>query len=474
MKKLFIALTVLFTYSCKETPEITYFGGEIVNPYDDTIYLLYEDDIIDSVELDDNNRFMFELSDIKEGLYRFENNEYQHIILEKGDSLLMRLNTIDNSFDESLVFSGRGAEKNNFLIDLFLLIEDEEYWLIPNFYDIDPVLFEKKLDSLREMKMELYADFVKENDNSDLVNHIAKASIDYPYYRIKEQFPLRHKYSNNLDSVPQMPEGYYGYLKDISYSDSVLVYYRPYLQFMDKHLNRLAFMYSQKHRKDKGTVWPLQFFVHKLDLIDSLLSKDAIKEDLFESTALSYFKVDHNNLNNKAFIDHYHTVSQHEEKQHIIDNIYHSIVNLQPGKTVPTLTFVDMEGDLREIDSLHYPERTVYYFWSMSQKNHTKNIRKQIFALQEKFPNCRFIGINIDSDQKMWKDGLIAANMIEDTNQFRARSFDYLINTLGYIQPNRVIVVGKNGKVIEGFGNIFNVAPILQRNDSRLSQRVYR
>ena len=77
---------------------------------------------VDSLKLDDKNRFLTKLDNHKNGLYKFyHNREYQYINLEKGDSLLLRLNTF--AFDESLFFTGKGAEKNNFYIELFLLNE---------------------------------------------------------------------------------------------------------------------------------------------------------------------------------------------------------------------------------------------------------------------------------------------------------------------------------------------------------------
>ena len=52
-------------------------------------------------------------------MYYFRHgNENQYIYLEPQDSLMLRLNTWD--FDESIVFAGKGAERNNILIDCFL------------------------------------------------------------------------------------------------------------------------------------------------------------------------------------------------------------------------------------------------------------------------------------------------------------------------------------------------------------------
>ena len=41
---------------------------------------------------------------------------------------MLRLNTFD--FDESLVYTGKGAKENNFLMDIYLLNEEEDEKII--------------------------------------------------------------------------------------------------------------------------------------------------------------------------------------------------------------------------------------------------------------------------------------------------------------------------------------------------------
>ena len=75
--------------------------------------------VLDSARLDSHNKFSFTLDSLKLGLYTFKHGaEFQYLYLEPKDSLLMYLNTWD--FDESLIFSGKGSAKNNFLIKLYL------------------------------------------------------------------------------------------------------------------------------------------------------------------------------------------------------------------------------------------------------------------------------------------------------------------------------------------------------------------
>ena len=120
MKLYFTLICILLTIiGCKKdsnevTTDYAYLGGEIINPNTNYIVLSKNEVILDTVKLDGRNRFLYKIDELNEGLYTFRHGgEFQLILLEPKDSLLFRLNTLD--FDESLVYSGIGDKKNNYL-----------------------------------------------------------------------------------------------------------------------------------------------------------------------------------------------------------------------------------------------------------------------------------------------------------------------------------------------------------------------
>ena len=128
MNKKLLYLFLFILAGCNESEKSSpnvFFSGEIVNPTSKHVVLYKGDVVIDSSALDENKMFSFELDSIEDGLYHFNHApEYQYVYLEKGDSLLIRLNTVD--FDESLVFSGTGEEVNNFMMEIYLANEGEK------------------------------------------------------------------------------------------------------------------------------------------------------------------------------------------------------------------------------------------------------------------------------------------------------------------------------------------------------------
>lgn len=70
-------------------------GGEIVNPKTDFVVFYKDECIIDTVKLDNKNFFLYKNDELHEGLYSFRHNEYQLFYVEPGDSLMLRVNTVD-------------------------------------------------------------------------------------------------------------------------------------------------------------------------------------------------------------------------------------------------------------------------------------------------------------------------------------------------------------------------------------------
>ncbi len=174
-----------------------YFGGEIINPKEGFVVLNNEKGLArDTIRLNPQNRFLIRLDSIETGLYSFRHGgEFQMIILEPKDSLMLRLNTYD--FDESLVFSGRGAPKNNYLLKIFLQNEREDRRLI-KYSQQEPEQFQKFVENRHQNQLEALDDFLNKKDVSAFTKSVLKASIDYNNYADKEIYPFAYFGNNKL------------------------------------------------------------------------------------------------------------------------------------------------------------------------------------------------------------------------------------------------------------------------------------
>ena len=94
IKKLLPIILVLFVvFSCKDndssTIETTWIGGQIVNPKVNYVIFAQGEYILDTVQLDSNNFFLYHTGKMKEGLYILRHNETQVFYINPGDSLLI-------------------------------------------------------------------------------------------------------------------------------------------------------------------------------------------------------------------------------------------------------------------------------------------------------------------------------------------------------------------------------------------------
>lgn len=458
MIKNLLYLLIIFLASCnvsKENSTMVYFSGEIVNPTSKHVVLYKGDVVVDSSTLDENNMFSFKLDSIENGLYHFNHApEYQYVHLEKGDSLLIRLNTVD--FDESLVFSGAGEEINNFLMEVYLAYEKEDR-LINEYYSLPPKEFSRKIDSLAHLKMALLDDLKMESILSETETKLAEANITYNYAVFKEKYPFKHKKYSQKKLIPKLSSEYYAYRKNLSYGNKDLTYLRPYYVYMINHFGNLSYMSCSNgcDINDKMVKDRLHFNKHKLKLIDSLVEEKELKDNLYRNVALDYLlKVHDSEENNKIFIEVFHALSDNNKHIQEIDDLYEGIKNIQPNKRIPNIEVLNAAGERISLPEIAKNNKTVFYFWSSINKKHFNDISKQVSRLSKQKPEYNFVGISIKTKDDEWNN-LIQTSGLDDNNQYKAIDFEELSKAL-IVYPLNQCIITENEMIVDAFADVYN------------------
>ncbi len=458
MDKILLLLSLFLISSCATSEKNTttvHFGGEIVNPTSDYVVLYKGDSALDSVSLDENNRFAMELDSIDGGLYNFYHYpEYQYVFLESGDSLQIRLNT--HYFDESLVFSGQGEEANNFLIEMFLAHEKEEGFIY-DLYKLEPEEFCKRIDSLSEIKLKQLDEIQGETPLSDKAYDMAKASIDYNTYIYKEPYPYYHKKKKGEQTMHELPDDFYAYHGKIDFDNQEFTYLRPYYNFMKYHLGNLSYLSCKKGcmTADKKMVAnQLHFNRHQLYLIDSLVQQKVLRDNLYRNVAFEYLLKHDSEENIERFIEEFHNLSGNNRHIDEIDRLYTAIKQIQPNRAIPSITVYDASGAERKLDEISKDRQVVFYFWSAPQKGHFNNIRKRVAELKSQYPEYSFIGINLRTDLGRWKSMLEEYEM-DKTEQFWAEDYEEVAHALVVYDPFKSIIA-KDGTIVDAFANVYS------------------
>lgn len=457
MSKLLLCISFLLWLGCAEKEKgsrSVFFAGEIVNPTSDYVVLYRGDVIIDSANLDDQNRFVFKLDSIREGLHHFYHHpELQYVYMEPGDSLQIRLNTLN--FDESLIFSGKGGELNNFMLEMFLANEEEEPY-VSMLYSLEPEEFSSKNDSLRHQKEEALDALDKETHFSRQAYAVAKAEIEYSSYISKEAYPFYHKKKKGDKSIHELSQDFYDYRKNINYEDERLIYLRSYYNFIKYHLGNLAYMNCHKAcDMENGQVTnQLHFNQHKLVIIDSLIKQKELRDNLFRSVAVDYLLKHDSEANIKIFIDKFHKLSVNNKHIEEIDGLYEGIRRMQPNNELPDLIVYNTEGDEVSLKDIASNKEVVFYFWSGIEPGHFRNITQHIAKLRVKHPEYTFVGINLRTDNTRWKS-LLESSALNRGEQYWSDNFAEIAHTLLVYDPNKSIIA-KDGVIVNAFANVYS------------------
>ena len=461
MTRILLSTLIVLIVGCapsknESDSETILFAGEIVNPTSNQVVLFKGREKIDSAQLDEKNRFKLTLSSIDNGLYNFSHTpEFQYVYLEKGDSLMVRLNTI--YFDESLVFSGSNEELNNFLLDLFLSAEEEDASMYAEYYELEPTEFIEKIEALKNQKLQHLKELKEDVNMSDEGFEFLNQDIDYTYNRYKEIYPFQHKRKTAEETMHSLPDNFYAYRSDLNYNNQNLTYLRPYYDFMKAHFGNLSYMSCKNgcNPEDKGNSKQLHYNMHKLHLIDSLVVEKELRDNLFRNVAVDYLlKKQDSPENNELFINDFKKVSKNNIHIKEIEHLYHGIINLQPLKTIPNLTVVSPNEERISLPEIAKNKKVLFYFWSGENKKQYQDIFQRVAELKEIKPDHELVGINIKTDVNEWKS-ILNGMGIDPKTQYHTDNFKELVETLVLDKMNKAIITD-NALIVDGFSSIYN------------------
>ncbi|GAA3630569.1 TlpA family protein disulfide reductase [Flavivirga jejuensis] len=455
-----IILAILALSACKQdTSEAdinyAYIGGEIINPTTNYVVLLKSEATIDTIMLDGRNRFLYKINDLKKGLYSFSHGyEFQMILLEPKDSVLFRLNTLE--FDESLVFTGKGAKKNNYLINGFLENEVEEKYIF-KLCQLTPSIYQKRIDSLKAVKVKNLKAFKKKYETSPLFEKIAQVNIDFSYYSSKEVYPFVHYGKNKRAILKSLPKDFYDYRKDIDYNSNFSSNYHKYNKFLRYSFSNMALREHNLHSNSKHfNRNSLCYNLDRLKLIDSLLTNVAIKNDLLYELAINYISKNENIENNNTILKSYLSKSESKKGKKKMISFTKSLNRLKNGSKLPNVKLVDYNNVEFDISTI-IDAPSVISFWSHTYHEHFKDSHKQIKELKNKYPEVAFITINVDNYGLEKSRKSLKINRFIFENEYVLKDSKEAKKTLAIHPITKTIIVDKNSRIVNNNTNVFSV-----------------
>ena len=390
MIKYLIPFILILFIGCNESeiPKNTYFGGKIINPKSSYVTLSDNYGFNDTIYLKKDNSFLGTFKKFKKGLYIFGHGpEHQYVYLEAKDSLLFRLNTW--SFDESLVFSGKNAERNNMLIESYLQAEvDEKYF--SKFQNITQQSFIKKADSIKRIKQNIISTY--KNSNDDVSNdflEILNISLLYPVYTNLEQYAIHHL---NKKEPTELTNSYFDYRSNINSKKDSLIFYGPYNRFMIGKLYNDV--YLKKEKSDN-------FTVDLLHSIDDNISSEEIKNKLLYNTVIrSFFKEPNQKNINQVFFTFFKLNTNIEQKKNI-QRLINDLKLLNTGDKLPSFNLVNAKGEEKNISKIVSDKNTVILFKDYKHASDEWIASRTNYLIRNN-PDVNFVVVNLCNSSKRY------------------------------------------------------------------------
>ena len=451
--KLFIlSFLIASLVSCKDGiiggNNVAYFGGEIENPKSKYVVFMKDDKVIDTFYLDKNNRFFHKFDSLTPGLYSFKHDpEYQYVFFDKNDSIMIRLNT--NDFDNTLMFCGRGDEKNNFMMELFL----QDMNLKNNMFELfakDEKIFTKYIDSAYSSTTKLYnkrKSFINWSEDFDKV---AKSSIELNFANKKEIFPIVHEFKTGKNIKNNLAKNYYKYREKIDVNDTSMIYYYPYLHYMSNMLNNMALTKS----KDNLDEMSLETNITKLKIADTLIKNSHAKNLVINNIANMYLLSDQCSHNNSTFFNLYSKIVTDKKLKDEIMNTAECVKNLKCNHVLPEVSLVDKSNKPIKIKDL-IKKKTIIYFWTKQSGSHAIYSHKKVDELKAKYPDIQFISINFINSQEDWLKE-IKTNNYTNSIELRATDFNEIKQKWVINRVYRTMIINADGTIDNAFVSLFD------------------
>lgn len=447
----FVGLLMLLFYSCDNNSNIlkgsAYLGGEIINPTSEYIILQKNGKTIDSIRLDDKNRFSYRLDSVETGIYIFKHRpEIQQFYISPGDSLLLRANTL--AFDESLHYSGTGEAQNNFITDM-LLMDKENADLLLTFYKIPPVEFLKKTDSIQQSRFDYLQKHKTKRDFSPEFISLAEKIINYESYDLKERYIyLINKYYKEYQE--KLPEDFFDYRKKVLFNDPQLQETATYRRFIENYLinksleNCIKHQYPHKGCFDRANT---KNILKRIKMVGDLIQIPSLRNHFLLKLGAKGIVVAKSQEDIHAILDALEKNGFSEKEIKDMEQLGTVQLAYLPGTEINNIPLINMQGDT--IPSLKVVKRpTIIFLWSIYKEEHQKD-HKLIEDLRRKYPEIDFIGVNLDiGETNAWRIAVQKYNYNKDfeyqlgKTRIEKRFFQYYLNKLIFLDNKARVIIG--------------------------------
>lgn len=430
MKKLFL-YAIFFAALPALTAQTVNFTGTITNPKEPIAAVLDQHgEEIATFKLSEKNTFAGELK-VTDGYYNFSHGkETTKMYLRAGTDVNISLDT--EQFDETVTYSGSGANECNYLAKFYLLDE--------NMGKKNHYAYYGKLDENAFLKLtdSLYA--VKENllkSTPDLAPNFVQLETKQIAYSKKERlymYPIYHRHLTK-DQDFEVSKDYPNPIAGLDFTDPTNLQIESYYTLVEAYFDEK--LEAEKVKKN--------YFTRYLQLIDEDVKNPAIKEEILYQTTINYIGYAEDL---EKFTNTFYQLSTSEAHKNEVKSLYNDYQKIAPGQPSPAFAYQSIDGQSVDLNSFKgkYVYIDVWATWCQPCLGEIPSLQKLEEEMHGK--NIAFVSICTWDSEKRWRK-MVAARELGGTQLFNPERSDEFINTYMITGIPRFILLDSNGNIID-------------------------
>lgn len=318
------------------------------------------------------------------------------VYLEKGKDLTVVADMED--FDNTLAFQGSLANENNYH-RLYMQEMNPVYGRQVFFNKFQTASVEEFVAFAETMENEFAAHmkaFMDDNPISRTFRQYFQTDVIYQLYSSKLSFPLYHRHFNQLDELPQMPEGYYDFLVTAKNLSEEQLQVQSAAGFVNEYLQ--YFRMNHEDRIPEG----LGFAETNLWIAENQLSGNA--QTFAKAHSINYLLNFGDFYEAEQAYENFKAENPGQDLTDILTTAYNNALRVKPGNEAPEFTLTDINGE--EVSLSDFRDKVVYLdFWAswcgpcMREVPYAKELKKRFDGEDD----LVFLYVSVDEDEQAWR-----------------------------------------------------------------------